>query len=102
MESVRAAVAREAFEEAGLIIDPQELTLVHTVHLLDPGSTQPLIQMFFAPARWPGEPIVREPHRCTEWRLWPVGGLPELLVDYTRLAIHGIAAGCTYSEMGWQ
>ena len=101
MESVRAAVAREAEEEAGLIIAAQDLTLVHTVHILDPGSTRPLLQMFFAPSRWHGQPTVREPHRCTEWQLWPVGALPERLVDYTRLAIHGIAAGRPYSEMGW-
>lgn len=102
LESVRAAVAREAQEEGGLNIDPRELSLVHTVHLLDPGSTQPLIELFFAPARWPGMPTVREPHRCTEWRMWPIEGLPEQLVDYTRVAITGIAEGRTYSEMGWQ
>lgn len=101
LESVRAAVAREAWEESGLTIDPQDLRLLHTVHILDPGSTRPLLELFFAPTQWRGQPTVREPHRCTEWRMWPVDALPDDLVDYTRVAIRGIAAGQAYSEMGW-
>lgn len=26
------------------------------------------IQLFFTASRWHGEPTVREPDRCTEWR----------------------------------
>jgi 8-oxo-dGTP pyrophosphatase MutT (NUDIX family) len=100
-EGVRTAVVREAAEEAGLEIDEGDLTLVHTVHLLDPGSTQPLLEMFFSASRWRGEPQVLEPDRCTAWGWWPVDGLPDLLVDYTRTAIQGIARGDTYTQMGW-
>ncbi|MGW3431768.1 hypothetical protein ACWDHW_28065 [Streptomyces melanosporofaciens] len=45
-----------------------DLSLVHVLDLLDPGSTIPRIGLFFAPSRWEGEPLVREPERCTEWR----------------------------------
>lgn len=102
MESVRAAVAREAAEEAGLRIDPSDLSLLHTVHLIDRGSSQPRIGLFFIPSRWHGTPEVLEPDRCTEWRFWPVNALPEDLVEYTRTAIRGIARGEAYSEMGWR
>ncbi|MFF7702990.1 NUDIX domain-containing protein [Streptomyces lydicus] len=33
-EAVRACVVREAQEEAGLALDAEDLTLIHTVHLL--------------------------------------------------------------------
>lgn len=100
-EGVRTAVVREAAEEAGLGIDEGDLTLVHTVHLLDPGSTQPMMELFFSACRWTGEPRVLEPDRCTAWGWWPVHGLPDLLVDYTRAAIGGIARGEAFTQMGW-
>ncbi|MBT2401865.1 NUDIX domain-containing protein [Streptomyces sp. ISL-100] len=100
-EAVRTCVAREAAEESGLQIDEQDLRLVHTVHVLDPGSTQPRLQMFFAATRWTGEPELREPDRCTEWRWWPLNALPDQLVEYTRVALKGIARGSTYTQMGW-
>ncbi|MFD7623913.1 NUDIX domain-containing protein, partial [Streptomyces sp. NPDC059802] len=101
-ESVRACLIREAFEEAGIIVEPADLTLVHTVHLLDDGeNAEPRIQLFLRASRWSGEPEVREPDRCTAWQWWPLDGLPDLMVGYTRAAIEGILAGTAYTELGW-
>ncbi|WP_307795146.1 NUDIX domain-containing protein [Actinacidiphila acididurans] len=101
MESARACLAREAAEEAGLAIDEDDLRLVHTVHHLDPESTLPRLQLFFAPTHWAGRPRILEPDRCTAWRFWPLDALPDNLVPYTRTAIQGITAGNPYTEMGW-
>ncbi|MCX5163712.1 NUDIX domain-containing protein [Streptomyces sp. NBC_00264] len=101
-ESVRACLVREAREEAGLVIDPADLELVHTVHLLDDHKdAEPRIQLFFAASRWTGEPEVLEPDKCTAWTWWPLDSLPEATVAYTRAAIDGIRAGTTYTELGW-
>ncbi len=100
-ESTLACTVREAAEETGLTIAASDLTLVHTLDLLDPGSTIPRIQLFFAASRWHGEPRVLEPDRCTEWRWWPLDALPEQLVDYTRTALAAIAQGEPYTQMGW-
>ncbi|MGX1886879.1 NUDIX hydrolase [Streptomyces sp. NPDC055287] len=96
-EAVHTCVSREGAEEAGLRIDEQDLRLVHTVHLLDVGSKQPRLQMFFAATRWEGEPELREPDRCTEWRWWPLNSLPDQLVEYTRAALEGITQGSAYT-----
>jgi 8-oxo-dGTP pyrophosphatase MutT (NUDIX family) len=101
LEPVRACVAREAAEEAGLRIDPSDLRLVHVLHLLAPGGGRPRLQLFFAPARWSGTPRVLEPDRCTAWRFWPLNALPTDLVPYTRTALTAIRAGEPYSEVGW-
>ncbi|MFE7133529.1 NUDIX domain-containing protein [Streptomyces sp. NPDC057638] len=101
-ESALDCVVREALEEAGLVLDPADLTLVHTVHM--PGSgpdAAPRIQMFFRAARWTGEPQVLEPECCTEWKWWPREALPPDIVSYTRAAITAIAQGRTYTEPGW-
>ncbi|MFB7739031.1 methyltransferase, FxLD system [Streptomyces sp. NPDC056112] len=100
-ESAAACTVREAAEETGLTIAESDLTLVHTLDLLDPDSPIPRVQLFFAPSHWHGEPRVLEPDRCTEWRWWPLNALPEQLVDYTRTALAAIAQGKPYTQMGW-
>ncbi|MFJ4465388.1 MULTISPECIES: NUDIX domain-containing protein [unclassified Streptomyces] len=101
-ESVRACLVREAYEEAGLVIEPADLTLVHTVHLLDDHeNAEPRIQLFFRATRWSGEPEVREPDTCMAWQWWPLDGLPDPMVRYTRAAIDGILTGTAYTELGW-
>ncbi|WP_236242395.1 NUDIX hydrolase [Streptomyces sp. CC228A] len=100
-ESVRSCLVREAAEEAGLVIRPEDLDLVHTVHLLDHAGAEPRIGLFFRATAWRGEPEVREPDRCVRWEWWPLDGLPKPMVPYTRAAIDAIRAGRSYSEMGW-
>jgi 8-oxo-dGTP pyrophosphatase MutT (NUDIX family) len=99
-EAATAGLAREAFEEAGLVIDPADLELVHTVHTVDPGA-RPRMQLFFRPRHWEGTPEKREPDRCLAWEWWDAKDLPEPIVPYTRVAIAGIQTGRSYSELGW-
>ncbi|ASQ93238.1 methyltransferase, FxLD system [Streptomyces sp. 11-1-2] len=101
MESAVTCMVREAEEETGLRIPEGDLSLVHVLDLLDPGSTIPRIGLFFAPSRWEGEPLVREPECCTEWRFWPLDDLPEPTVEYTRVALDAISRGSLYAPMGW-
>ncbi|MFD1829832.1 NUDIX domain-containing protein [Streptomyces desertarenae] len=100
-EPARACLVREAWEEAGLVIDPADVDLVHAVHVVDAPGGQPLMQLVFRARRWEGTPEVREPDKCLVWRWWPPHELPERLVPYTRAALAGIAEGRVYSQMGW-
>ncbi|WP_405720062.1 NUDIX domain-containing protein [Streptomyces sp. NBC_00046] len=101
-DSVRACLVREACEEAGIVVDPADLALVHTVHLLDDHeNAEPRIQLFFRASQWSGEPEVREPDKCTAWQWWPLDSLPGPMVRYTRAAIAGIRTGTAYTELGW-
>lgn len=100
-EAAASCMIREAEEETGLVIAEGDLSLVHVVDLLDPGSPIPRVQFFFAASRWEGEPVVREPDRCTEWRWWPLTALPEPIVAYTRAALESMSRGALYTAMGW-
>ncbi|MFJ2933000.1 NUDIX domain-containing protein [Streptomyces sp. NPDC087219] len=113
-EPATACLVREAYEEAGLVIDREGLELVHTVHLVDgpgersgegPGERSadrpPRIQLFFRAGRWEGTPELREPDKCLAWQWWNPTDLPEPIVPYTRAAIEGIRAGRPYTEWGW-
>lgn len=100
-ESATACLVREAQEEAGLVIDPADLELVHLVHVVDGPGGQPLMQLVFRAHRWKGVPRVLEPDKCLTWRWWAPHELPDRLVPYARTAIAGIAEGRVYSQMGW-
>ncbi|MFE3558736.1 NUDIX domain-containing protein [Streptomyces sp. NPDC059193] len=69
-EGAKAGLIREAEEEAGLVIAPEDLELVHTVHMLDEGADadgQPRLGLIFRARAWSGTPEVREPDKCVEW-----------------------------------
>ncbi|MFD0230242.1 NUDIX hydrolase [Streptomyces decoyicus] len=100
-EPAVACLVREAQEEAGLVVDPADVELVHVVHVVDSPGGQPLMQLVFRARRWKGVPEVREPDKCLTWQWWPPHELPEHLVPYARTAIAGIAEGRMYAEMGW-
>lgn len=100
-ESATACLVREAYEEAGLVIDPADTELVHTVHMVDRPGGRPRIGLFFRARRWEGTPELREPDKCVAWRWWNAKELPEPLVPYARAAIEGIRAGHAYTELGW-
>ncbi|MGW3391288.1 NUDIX hydrolase [Streptomyces cinereoruber] len=100
-ESATACLVREAYEEAGLVVDPADLDLVHVVHLLHRPGVPPRVQLFFRARRWEGVPELREPDKCAAWRWWDPKDLPDALVPYARAAIEGIGAGRPYTETGW-
>ncbi|MEW2630140.1 NUDIX domain-containing protein [Streptomyces sp. NPDC048389] len=100
-ESAVACLVREAWEEAGLVIEPADVDLAHVVHVVDTPGGQPLIQLVFRALRWKGEPKVLEDDKCLTWQWFPTHELPERLVPYTRTALAAIAEGRPYSQLGW-
>jgi 8-oxo-dGTP pyrophosphatase MutT (NUDIX family) len=102
-EPVLDCVVREAFEEAGLRIEPADLELVHVVHLVDHPGARPQMQMVFRARRWTGTPRLMEPDKCLAWQWFdPSDALPDPIVAYTGAAIDGILAGRLYTQMGWE
>jgi 8-oxo-dGTP diphosphatase len=97
-ESFTNAMVREAAEEAGLLIVPHELSLVHTMHRK---AEDERISLFFQAGDWSGEPHNREPHKCDDLAWFPIVGLPANTVPYIRAGLQCIFAGVPYSEFGW-
>ncbi|MFB4420614.1 NUDIX domain-containing protein [Streptomyces sp. QL37] len=100
-ENAIACLIREAQEEAGLQIERQDVELVHVVHHIGKPRNPPRMGLFFRARTWRGEPKLREPDKCLQWRFWDPTALPDDLVPYTRLAIAKIQSGELYSETGW-
>ncbi len=97
-ETFRSAMAREAAEEAGLVIAPCALSLVHTMHR-DPENER--VSLFFKAETWAGEPKNKEPDKCDDFSWFSAERLPSNTVPYIRAALERIFSGVTYSEFGW-
>ncbi|MFJ6695369.1 NUDIX domain-containing protein [Streptomyces sp. NPDC091272] len=100
-ENAIACLIREAHEEAGLHIERKDVELIHVVHHIGKPRNPPRLGLFFRARAWSGEPELREPDKCTQWKFWDPTALPDNLVPYTRLAIAKIRSGELYSETGW-
>lgn len=97
-ESVVAALIREAKEEIGVTIAEHDVEFAHVMHNSSSGGR---VAFFFTVQRWAGEPENREPDKCSGLRWFPLGSLPEHLIDYCRVALGHIAAGRPFSVYGW-
>jgi 8-oxo-dGTP diphosphatase len=99
-ESVLAAATREAEEEIGVLIDPADLTYVHTIHVNGSGR-EPRLGLFFRTTRWIGEPTNREPEKCSDVQWFPLNELPEHIIDYPAAGIRAYRDGALFSIRGW-
>lgn len=97
-ESGRAAMVREAAEEAGLVLREDDLKLFHVCHRQ---SDEERVSFFYQAAHWAGEPRNLEPHKCSDLSWFGIDALPVNTVPYVRQAIELGLAGVRYSELGW-
>ncbi len=98
-ETAREAICREAHEEAGIELAPDELEFAHVVHRADRGQR---VGFFFRALSWRGEPRNMEPDKADDFGWFALDALPEAMVPYVRRAIEGWHAGQRYSESGWK
>jgi 8-oxo-dGTP pyrophosphatase MutT (NUDIX family) len=97
-ETARAAICREAREEAGIEIAPDDLAFAQVVHRFDRDERA---SFFFAATRWQSEVRNMEPDKASELRWFPLDRLPDDMVPYVRQAIERWRQGELYGESGW-
>jgi 8-oxo-dGTP pyrophosphatase MutT (NUDIX family) len=97
-ETARESICREALEEAGIELAPDDLEFAHVVHRADRGQR---VGFFFRALRWQREPRNLEPHKADDLRWFALDALPNDMVPYVRRAIEVWRAGQGYSESGW-
>jgi 8-oxo-dGTP diphosphatase len=96
-ESALQSIIREAAEESGLLLKPQQLRLAHVMHR---NESDERIAFFFVANDWEGEPANREPHKHDEMGWFPLDALPDV-IPYMRSALQKIQEEEVYSEFGW-
>ena len=98
-ELAKEGMAREAKEEAGIVIDPVDLRLVHTAHRLSRNEVgQERIDLFFEATTWQGGVTNMEPEKCDDLAWYPLDKLPQNMLPFVKLVLQDIANGVQYSE----
>lgn len=97
-EFAREALAREASEEAGIHVDPEDLTLVHVLHRHKLKKDETLLVLYFKALRFHGEPESLEPKKFKDVAWLPVNNLPDDVSKPTLHVLNCIRRGEIYSE----
>lgn len=100
-EPAHEAMVREAQEEVGLRVAAKDLRLVHTMHRLSEERDHERVDLYFEVTRWQGEPVNKEPEKCSELRWADPAALPDEVIPVVRQALTCIAAGEPYSSSGF-
>ena len=98
-EGPTRAVSREAEEEAGIHILPDNLKLAHVMYRKKPGEER--IDFFFITNVWEGEPQNLEPEKCDDLSWFPINQLPQNIIPYVKSGIENYRNKILFSEFGW-
>ncbi len=106
-ETMREGVIREASEEIGITIKPEDATFVLTQHRWSPDSNNPSnsharIGFYFVPEKYEGEIYNAEPDKCDDLQFFPFTSLPPNMVPHVRAVIEAYLAGEKYNEFNWR
>lgn len=72
----KKAATRELFEEAGLVVDPDDLELFHTY--MNNSNNMPWLGLMFRTRKWQGTPRIKEPHKCDDAGYFALNSLPKV------------------------
>ena len=100
-ETVREGMAREALEEVGIMVRPEDLNVIHVMHRKSPSSKRERMDFFMTATKYKGEITNCEPHKCDDLSWFRVDSLPENTIDYIRAVINSYINKEFYSEVGW-
>jgi ADP-ribose pyrophosphatase YjhB (NUDIX family) len=97
-EKVTTAMAREAKEEAGITILPEDLEIMVVMHRK---ANYEYVDFFLTAEKWEGEIQNMEPHICEELKWFPLTNLPNNMVSSMRQGLENFQKGIFFSESGF-
>jgi len=100
-ESFSEAAIREAKEEAGVIIKPENLKQILINHRKADDETISWVDAFFEATEWEGEVNNAESHKHSAIDWFDPDDLPENAIPLLKFVFAELKAGKTYSEYGW-
>lgn len=97
-ETLTQAAIREANEEAGVILRPQDLEMAGVMHRR---AGDERVDFFMVARTWEGSISNREPEKCSELGWFSLEALPANLIPYVRQALSNYFEGKWFQEYGW-
>lgn len=96
-ETVIDAMIREAREETGIEIHPNDIRIVQVMHRF---SEEERIDYFLAAERWSGEISIGEPDKCDLLSWFPIDALPPNTIPYVAHGIRCWRDGMPFTMFG--
>lgn len=99
-ESLRQNIIREAYEEVGITILPEDLELAITLYAkytYNEKLTED-VGFFFKVTKYQGEVVNAEPHKHSHIQWIDLDSLPKDIVPHTRVALEAYVQGKSYME----
>lgn len=103
-ETFTDGAIREAKEEAGVDIKPDDMRVVHVAHrhAEEGGEFMDWVDIYYGVDDWEGEPHNAEVEKSERLDWLPINDLPDNIVPPQRAALTELAKGNVYSEYGWR
>ncbi len=98
-ELPKAAMVREAKEEVGVELLPEDLELVHVSYRPQHDETGDRVDFFFRATKWTGEVTNMEPNKCDDLKWTKPTELPATMTPHVREAIESMLNGVMFSEL---
>ena len=102
-ETAVMAISREAREEAGIILAPDDLAVVGVMHCrAEAVDDREYCHFFLAARSWTGTPTNLEPGKCAALAWYPLDALPPGMVPYVLRALANYRQGRWFDTFGWE
>lgn len=104
-ETFSQCAAREAKEEIGVDLKPEDLEFAHIMHRLSDPEWKDLryrMDVFFVAKKWEGQPKIMEPDKSDDLSWFDLDNLPENIIPYIKHVIKCVKDKIFYSEFGWE
>ena len=98
-EQIKHAMIREAREEVGVKIQPQD---IHVVGVMHRKSSDERVDFFLASERWSGDIVNAEPDKCDQLAWFDRRQLPQNTIPYVRRALQNYNSGIWFDSYGWE
>ncbi len=98
-ETTKQCIIREASEEAGIVINSEDLQVVHVMHRRTPDREY--FDIYHRAEKWSGDISNKEPNKCNELKWYKLDSLPDNIIPEVKLALENISKGMNYDEFGW-
>lgn len=100
-ETPRQAACREAQEEVGVDVLPDDLQFLTTILRKAEEGDHERVDFFFEVKNFEGKLHNNEPSKCDQVGWFSISNLPTNTVPPVSQALDAIANGLAYSEQGW-
>lgn len=98
-ESAASCCIREAYEEAGIIVNKKDLRFVHVLHRVSGDQTR--VDFFFEATVWQGEIYNKEPNKCDDLSWFSLSAVPENTIPFIKRVCDSYLLGIFYNDEGF-